>query len=503
MILLNKIKTLFYDTELQAEQLFDLKILYDPKDHSYAISDKFEYFLGIKHSKEPLSEFQLLKVVHEDDQSIFLLQLQRLLEGKIQDYNGTCRFLIKGGEARVIQFKAICSSKGNTDGLPSVLFLGNPMQLGEQALEEITQGTYKQMLIETQKNLQETKYLYEVSNALVLLESTSEILHRIGEIIANSIPTMLVTIITMDNENITHFVGAGKSESKTIQVDYAELQEGLAGWVTANRRPALSLKDFPDERESKLVHTRRRDANCGDIIVAPMIFRDEILGIVTVINSPDERSYTQEDVRIIQLLANQAGISVKNAELYEQAEKELEERVRVEGVLKDLATHDELTKLGNRRLFYDRLAQSIRINKRNENQLALLYLDLDGFKEVNDLKGHEFGDQLLQLVARKIENSIRESDTACRIGGDEFAIVLEHANSKIAIDLVAKRILGGINNIPSEITQEFKISGSIGVSIFPSDGESAEQLINFSDIAMYYSKSMGKNQICYYSETHK
>lgn len=174
-------------------------------------------------------------------------------------------------------------------------------------------------------------------------------------------------------------------------------------------------------------------------------------------------------------------------------------RKEIEAYLNHVATHDPLTDLSNRTLFYDRLDHAITIAKRNGEHLAVLFLDLDNFKNVNDTYGHRCGDLLLQEVANRLrEGAQRASDTISRLGGDEFTIVLE----KMVSPQNAYRIT---HTILSAITRPFLIDGtrieitaSIGVSYYPDDGEDAESLLKHADDAMYRCKESGKNGMSYF-----
>lgn len=170
-----------------------------------------------------------------------------------------------------------------------------------------------------------------------------------------------------------------------------------------------------------------------------------------------------------------------------------------------LAYHDNLTGLPNRLMFKEYLKNAIEVAKREQGQIALLFLDLDNFKHINDTIGHHAGDRLLQEFAGKLTASLRGSDylsrsTIARLGGDEFLMLLPDAQHKQGIDVVAKRLIS-LASEPFHFNQnEFHVSGSIGISIFPRDGETVDALIRNADAAMYHAKSQGKNTFQYYSD---
>lgn len=163
------------------------------------------------------------------------------------------------------------------------------------------------------------------------------------------------------------------------------------------------------------------------------------------------------------------------------------------------ANYDMLTGIPNRRMFNDRLAQALKKSSRTGSLGALLLLDLDNFKEVNDLFGHALGDKLLIRVVEKIKKSLRDSDTFARLGGDEFIIILEDLSDFSGVSHVASQILDSMNT-PIKLGEHVAYSSfSIGISLFPTDSDHAEQLMAFADQAMYAAKNKGKNQFMFFT----
>ena len=153
-----------------------------------------------------------------------------------------------------------------------------------------------------------------------------------------------------------------------------------------------------------------------------------------------------------------------------------------------LAYHDELTGLPNHRLFDDRLGLALAHSSRERSGLAVLYLDLDGFKAVNDSLGHGLGDRVLVELANRIRGSVRGEDTVARLGGDEFAVLLPQVSGAAAADRVVEKVLDAVR-IPFRFDgAEIAISASVGVGLFPDDGESAGALLRSADAAMYRAK---------------
>jgi len=164
--------------------------------------------------------------------------------------------------------------------------------------------------------------------------------------------------------------------------------------------------------------------------------------------------------------------------------------------LEHQALHDTLTGLPNRSLLNDRLNQAINIMQRNDAQLAVLLLDLDRFKEVNDTLGHHVGDQLLQLVSTRLKNTIRSSDTVARLGGDEFAIIAPNTSPDEASQF-AKKIINSLNDVFTVDHQNMYVGASLGISIYPHNGTDIHTLLRHADVAMYTAKENNRDVVIY------
>jgi diguanylate cyclase (GGDEF)-like protein len=178
---------------------------------------------------------------------------------------------------------------------------------------------------------------------------------------------------------------------------------------------------------------------------------------------------------------------------------DITEQKRMEEEIKRIAYHDYLTGLPNRRLFLDIVNLRVAEARRNINKLAILYMDLDKFKEVNDTFGHETGDELLKEVAKRLKLSIRESDTVARVGGDEFNIILSNITHTEDITTVAQKIIDSFHENFIISGHEFHITTSIGIGIYPDDSEEIEALFRYADQAMYKVKEMGRNTFQFYN----
>jgi diguanylate cyclase (GGDEF)-like protein/PAS domain S-box-containing protein len=180
--------------------------------------------------------------------------------------------------------------------------------------------------------------------------------------------------------------------------------------------------------------------------------------------------------------------------------RDITERKQAEEKIAHLAHYDYLTDLPNRALFLDNLEHAISLARRNHYKVAVLFLDLDGFKKVNDTLGHDAGDLLLRGVSKRLRETIRASDTVARVGGDEFIFVLNEIGSDENAALMANKIIMALSEAFELKGQQCHVGGSIGISLYPDGAQDPETLIKQADDAMYLAKQSGKNTYKFYRD---
>jgi len=212
----------------------------------------------------------------------------------------------------------------------------------------------------------------------------------------------------------------------------------------------------------------------------PLKVENKIIGSMLLQSYTDPDIYSKKDIKLMEFVSQQVATAI--------------ERKQIEEKLKFLSLYDFLTKLPNRVLFYDRMSQEIAYAKREQKKFALMFLDLDNFKKVNDKFGHDAGDKLLQEAAKRFNSLLRESDTICRLGGDEFIILLPRLkNPRENTEDVVQKIFSAFSE-PFKIKNDsVNINLSIGIALYPDDGEKEEVLIKSADNAMYAAKKEGPN----------
>lgn len=308
--------------------------------------------------------------------------------------------------------------------------------------------------------------------------------------------TVTIPLLSADQTSYTYRAAAGLNAEELSGAELP-IEVGLCGWVLRHRKPWWrgTLDDL-EEHERNLW-----EKQAGNAILVPLIGKRRFLGGIAAIDKLDGSHFTRHDLELLALFSRQVGFVVENAIYVEELEtakkrteayrRQLEQSnqqlVRTNEELEHLALHDPLTGLPNRSLVIDRLQQAILNARRNQEPMALLMLDLDHFKEVNDTLGHLVGDKLLMRVGERFQSSLREPDTLGRLGGDEFAVVLPRASQKDAL-IVAEKLQDALRR-PVDIDQNsFSVAASIGISIYPDHGPDPSSLLRSADIAMYVAK---------------
>ncbi|MDP1536901.1 MAG: diguanylate cyclase [Burkholderiales bacterium] len=212
-----------------------------------------------------------------------------------------------------------------------------------------------------------------------------------------------------------------------------------------------------------------------------------------IIGRPREVVALHKNGTLFPIELNVAEIKLGSERRFTGVMRDITERKISEARIQRLAHYDHLTDLPNRALFYDRLQQAMTATRRQKNSLALCYIDLDGFKAVNDNFGHDKGDELLKEAALRLQHAVRESDTVARLGGDEFAVILPTVAGRDGATLVAGKIIESLV-APFHLQgdgQPLLVGASIGIAMFPEDTDDLEILVKLADDAMYRAKQVG------------
>jgi diguanylate cyclase (GGDEF)-like protein len=223
----------------------------------------------------------------------------------------------------------------------------------------------------------------------------------------------------------------------------------------------------------------------------PLLAADKVIGLYAV-DKAEPGVFTTRHVQLTEAISPHAAIAIQNARLFEQLQQS-EER------LSTLAYHDTLTELPNRLLFQDRLELAVAQSHRHRKGLAVLFLDVDRFKVINDSLGHSVGDRLIRDVAARLRACVREGDTVARLGGDEFTVLLPDIQQAVDAAKVASKVLEALRMPFALDGRELFLTASLGISVYPDDGRDAETLVKNADAAMYRAKEQGRDRYLLYT----
>jgi len=320
--------------------------------------------------------------------------------------------------------------------------------------------------------------MYDISEATHFSNELEDLYKKIHHVLMSLIDTKNFYIAIADWENnIIHFPYFVDQYDKPPKSKLIE--DGLTEYVLKKGESILvNPEQYDSILKNKQIEIKGR--NCVDWLGVPLKTDAGLTIGVIVVQSYDKTiRFNEEDKRIVQFVSDQIAMAIK--------------RKMDELQIKKQAYYDQLTGLTNKSLFNDRLNQNIYDAERNDSILAVLFVDLDNFKYVNDSMGHNAGDRLIKIVSNRIKDCLRKTDTVARWGGDEFTIMLPDVKDIANVFNLCSRILNKeLSNIVID-NQELRITASIGISMYPQDGDNAETLIKNADTAMYKAKEKGKN----------
>jgi diguanylate cyclase (GGDEF)-like protein len=252
-------------------------------------------------------------------------------------------------------------------------------------------------------------------------------------------------------------------------------KEGITSYVAATGKPYYA----PDVRQTPFYVQGKRTIKSEAAV--PMILRNEVIGVLDI-ESEKLNAFSERDIRMFSVFASQAAIAIENARLYNET--------------KEMSLTDSLTNIANRRHFDLILENELKRGRGYSRSVSLAMIDLDHFKEFNDRYGHPAGDQLLIYVARKLKDTVRDTDLVARYGGEEFVIIFPETGSGPAFK-VCERVRMAVENAHITLKKYGRvgITISIGLATYPQSAQSAQELIQKADLALYRAKKLGRNRV--------
>ena len=291
-----------------------------------------------------------------------------------------------------------------------------------------------------------------------------------------------ILVLTPEGEELEFERARGQVADAFVKVRL-KVGEGIAGWVAQHRKPLL-VNSVQKDRRFNRNFDDKTNFTTRSILCAPLISRNRLLGVVELINKKSKTfRFTKGDLKTLATLLGPISVSLHNALLYREAQA--------------LTLSDDLTRLFNSRYVFQWIGNSIQRYKKLRKPFSIIFLDLDGFKTVNDRYGHLIGGRTLVEIGKIIAQTVRKRDRVARYGGDEFVVMLPAAGESESMG-VAEKIRLAIQNydFQTALQKEILLSASFGVAVFPEHGETATDLIQKADQAMYRVKYSGKNAVC-------
>lgn len=332
-----------------------------------------------------------------------------------------------------------------------------------------------------QRRLEELTTLYEVGKALSSTLELDRVLGKIVDGVSRLTGVNSCSIMLLDRSGQRLKIRSAKGlPEEVIKSAVRELGEGISGKVAQSGK-AIYLRDVKSAKGVAGVNAKRYKS--PSLICVPLKSRGRVIGVLNA-NDKQGGDFLPEDLNLITLFANQAAVAIDNAAMHDQLWK--------------TSVTDGLTKTFVHTYFEEQLAKRVEEALRNDGKLAVIMLDLDHFKNVNDAYGHQVGDDVLRQVGRLLRKAVRANDLVARYGGEEFVLILTDVPFRIVLG-VANRLLKAVANskfvVAPEKGSEISITASFGIAALPLDEKEPQKLVKRADEFLYKSKEGGRNRI--------
>jgi len=337
-------------------------------------------------------------------------------------------------------------------------------------------------IAELKRQVERLALFHEVGKALFSTLDLQKILQTIMEKISDMLQPDTWSLLMLDEDTQELYfeiaIGSGAEKLRDVRL---KLGEGVAGWVAQHGEPLLVENTANDPRFTpkvdELTHTETRS-----IVCVPIKAHGHVLGVIELVNALGKPSFGAEDIPILKSLADYAAIALENARYVQR--------------IHELTITDDCTALYNARHLHFVLDTEIYRSNRYGYEFSVIFIDLDHFKQVNDVHGHLVGSKLLWMIGDNIKGHLRMIDYAFRYGGDEFVVLLPQTSKENALMVVRRIRELMINRVFfAEEKLNIKVTASFGVATFPVDGRTRKELLRKADEAMYLVKNTSRNNI--------
>lgn len=415
--------------------LVDAVCVVDKNGHFLYVSPSAKQIFG--YTQAELMGKQMLELVHPDDRQLTLQTVDKIVAGEAQPHFEN-RYIRKDGEVVNIMWSARWSE-------------------ADQCRVAVARDITKRKQAESAQQA-----VYAIAEASHNTQDLHTLFAQIHKIISEHLPADNFSVALCDKNS--GFVSFPYSREHVV-VSFED-----DGRETANQL----LTQVLNTSEAQLYNAIHERQALQSWLGVPLKSHTGVLGALVLKSFTAKHQYSKKNTDLLQFVSTQIAAAV--------------ERKQMMARLEHLALYDQLTRLPNRTLFYDRIHSAMARAKRNQGIFSLLYLDMDKFKAVNDTYGHNIGDLLLEQTSRRLEHCVRECDTIARFGGDEFVILLENIEQPEQSTAVAEKIYAALS-LPFALAEHIiTIVPSIGIAHFPQHGDNEKDLLRHADAEMYRHK---------------
>ena len=343
--------------------------------------------------------------------------------------------------------------------------------------------------------------LSATNEAIMRAKSRAQLFEMVCEAAAKGgkFTSTSINLVNRDSDFLDIVAVAGPTAETTrtvrISINAAHPEgRGLSGTAFRSRQACISNDYLADQRFSTF-HAVIRSDGAKSGAAFPLLVRGQAVGVMLFL-SAEKDTFVPEFAELLQRLADNVSFALEN---FERAD----EKTRADARIEYLASHDSLTNLPNREMFNGLLRYAIEAARRHQRRFAVLFIDLDRFKIINDSLGHDAGDILLVEIANRLRGALRSSDVVARLGGDEFVVILEETAEGDDVERIARNLLS-VLGLPLQLSgHECHTTASIGIAMYPSDGSDVQTLTKNADMAMYLAKEDGKNGFRFFTKAVK
>ncbi|NOJ42461.1 bifunctional diguanylate cyclase/phosphodiesterase [Bradyrhizobium australiense] len=343
--------------------------------------------------------------------------------------------------------------------------------------------------------------LSATNEAIIRATSRAELFELVCEAAANGGKFTLTSIVLAKPESdyldVVAAAGPTALSARLARISASEAHpegRGLCGQAIRSQRPCI-INDYLADPNAEAFHHRARLDGTNSGAAFPLLVHGKAVGVMSFM-SLEKDTFTTEFAELLQRLVDNVSFALEN---FERAD----ERTRADERIEYLASHDSLTNLPNREMFSSMLRRAIDTAARYQRQFALLFIDLDRFKVINDSLGHDAGDMLLVEIGGRLRRALRSSDIVARLGGDEFVVILEETAERHEVERIAGELLSILSQPLQLSGHECQTTASIGIAMYPSDGADMQTLTKNADMAMYLAKEDGKNGFRFFTKEIK